>query len=272
MKIASNVEWQKWGKDDPFYGVSSCQDREKAGAFPWTVEDFYEYGRRVWAEVSPHWDRYGCVRNTCVEVGCGAGRLTKQLATEFQKVYAVDVSLEMLDLARRYVTAPHVEFCLTDGSMLPLPDGSVTAAFSTDVFQHFDAPILADRYFRELYRVLQPRGTFMLQIPIYLWPMPRQGLFTYAFRTVYGAARLHDRLRASLKRWAIALGYGQAFLHGIRYDGRWVMRKLAEIGFTDVEIQFFAHSGQGWQPSPAVCSYFFGMKNPGSSMGKLRVL
>ena len=42
---------------------------------------------------------------TCVEVGCGPGRMTGQLAERFGRVIAVDVSPAMLDLARQNVSA-----------------------------------------------------------------------------------------------------------------------------------------------------------------------
>src|ERR671930_1066202 len=54
---------------------------------------------------------------TCVEVGCGTGRMTRHLAERFDRVVAVDVSPEMLALARR-VTMPNVELALVSGSTL----------------------------------------------------------------------------------------------------------------------------------------------------------
>ena len=46
---------------------------------------------------------------TCVEVGCGPGRMTGALAERFDRVVAVDVSPAMLERARAAVTAPNVE-------------------------------------------------------------------------------------------------------------------------------------------------------------------
>src|SRR4029077_9437302 len=43
---------------------------------------------------------------TCVEVGCGPGRMTGALAERFDRVVAVDVSPAMLERARAAVTAP----------------------------------------------------------------------------------------------------------------------------------------------------------------------
>ena len=46
---------------------------------------------------------------TCVEVGCGPGRMTGALAERFDRVVALDVSPAMLEQARANVTAPNVE-------------------------------------------------------------------------------------------------------------------------------------------------------------------
>ena len=46
-----------------------------------------------------------------VEIGCGAGRLTKALASFFGEVHAVDVSAEMIRLASEEVGAlPNIRF------------------------------------------------------------------------------------------------------------------------------------------------------------------
>src|SRR5438094_10291456 len=61
----------------------------------------------------------------CVEVGCGPGRMTRLLAERFDRVLAIDVSPEMLKLARREVTTPNVEFLLVSGSSLEGIDDGV---------------------------------------------------------------------------------------------------------------------------------------------------
>src|SRR6187551_2294381 len=55
---------------------------------------------------------------TCVEVGCGPGRMTAGLARRFDRVVAVDVSPEMLAQARRNVRDEHVQFHAVPGDRL----------------------------------------------------------------------------------------------------------------------------------------------------------
>src|SRR5689334_10746121 len=136
---SSNVEWRRWGEIDPLYGVASARGRERGGAHPWSDAEFHELGARHWAAFQPAWRRYGLDYASCLEIGCGAGRMTAQLAREFGIVHAVDVSRGMIDYAAERVTGTNVQFHLTDGGSLPIPPASVTAVFSTHVFQHFDS-------------------------------------------------------------------------------------------------------------------------------------
>jgi SAM-dependent methyltransferase len=54
-----------------------------------------------------------------VEIGCGAGRLTKALAALFGEVHAVDVSAEMIRLATEEVGAlPNVRLYVNNGADL----------------------------------------------------------------------------------------------------------------------------------------------------------
>ena len=56
---------------------------------------------------------------TCVEVGCGSGRMTAALAERFERVLALDVSPAMLSQrARRNVPDEHVEFRAVPGDRL----------------------------------------------------------------------------------------------------------------------------------------------------------
>lgn len=238
---ASNVEWQSWGKLDPLYGVASLDGRNKRGNNPWTNEEFYAYGAQVWSEYVVHWERYGVSRESCVEIGCGAGRMTKQLSAYFQTVHAVDVSPDMVEYARAQVDPQRVTFHLTNGCVLPIPDASVTAGFSTDVFQHFDRPSFAEEYFLELFRVLKAGGSIMIHLPVYSWPHAIRPVFSGLYR-IWRAA---DSVQARLRRVLLKRGVGNPFMFGIKYETDELYQFLYRIGFRDIEINFFENSGDG---------------------------
>src|SRR5258708_2555315 len=95
-ELKSNTEWKQWGKDDPLWGVASWDGKQKGGASPWTDEEFYALGESDWQDFLRHWRQYGIDTRSCLEIGCGAGRITRQLAKSFDRVYGVDVSEDMI--------------------------------------------------------------------------------------------------------------------------------------------------------------------------------
>ena len=75
--MKSNIEWIKWGAKDPLFAVSSWHGKEKGGANPWTADEFYALGKSDFADFITCLNSFGYDRDHCVEIGCGAGRLTR---------------------------------------------------------------------------------------------------------------------------------------------------------------------------------------------------
>ena len=95
-----------------------------------------------------------------VEIGCGIGRLTRPLAERGERVWALDVSAEMLRRAREAnPQLTNVEWVHGDGTTLTgIPDASADVVFSHVVFQHIPDPATTLGYVREMGRVLRPGG------------------------------------------------------------------------------------------------------------------
>jgi ubiquinone/menaquinone biosynthesis C-methylase UbiE len=96
--------------------------------------------------------------SSVVDVACGPGTLTIELARRFSEVRALDFSDEMLDVLRHQLregNVVNVETVSGDGMALPFQDGSSDAAFSLFGLMFF--PDRA-RGFAELFRVLRPGG------------------------------------------------------------------------------------------------------------------
>ena len=159
---------EKWGKTDPLWGVALWPGKSKSGANPWSEAEFYSLGASDWKDFHIRWERYGLDHKSCVEIGCGAGRITAHLRESFERVFALDVSPGMIDYAATRIA--DAKFFSTNGVDIPLDDSSVTAAFSTHVLQHLDAPENALPIFGEVHRVLKKDGTMMIHLPIYEWP------------------------------------------------------------------------------------------------------
>lgn len=137
----------------------------------WTDAEFFASGERTVAE-----EILTDMINICqgrepsamrvIEIGCGAGRITRALAKRFGEVYAVDVSGEMVAQARQACAdLPNVHVFQNNGMDLSvLPDIGYDFAFSTIVFQHIPSREVIVNYVREVGRLLKPGSLFKFQV------------------------------------------------------------------------------------------------------------
>ncbi|MFH1393062.1 MAG: class I SAM-dependent methyltransferase [Patescibacteria group bacterium] len=102
--------------------------------------------------------------SSALEIGCGNGRMTQFISKNFKKVYAVDISSRMINLARqRLANFNNIEFLVSDGSELPVQDNIADFVFSYIVFQHFPSKTMIERNLREIKRVLKSNGIAKIQ-------------------------------------------------------------------------------------------------------------
>ena len=100
-----------------------------------------------------------------LEIGCGSGRITKEVYEKLGRIHAFDVSLGMINECRKNIKdSACVTFhrCLDDVvSLFPIEDESIDLVFSHDVFVHFDNYEVMC-YFNEISRVLKPGGKALI--------------------------------------------------------------------------------------------------------------
>jgi len=102
-----------------------------------------------------------------LELGCGAGRMTRALAGLFGEVHAVDISAEMIRLAQRRLSDfPNVFLYHNSGRDLSVvPAGELyDFALSFIVFQHIPAAEVIESYVREVHQLLRPGRLFKFQV------------------------------------------------------------------------------------------------------------
>jgi SAM-dependent methyltransferase len=151
---------------------------------------------------------------TCVEVGCGPGRMTGALAERFDRVVAVDVSPAMLEQARAAVGAPNVSFLEVPGDRLEgVKSASADVLVCYLVLQHLPSADVVRSYLKDFARVLAPRGEAFIQVPVL------EGT----------AGRLRRALRAPLLRLARRPEHGAAF-RGFRLTRRELDEALDDAG------------------------------------------
>jgi SAM-dependent methyltransferase len=90
-----------------------------------------------------------------LEIGCGPGRLMRPMSRHFVEIHGVDVSDEMIALAR--------EKLRDIPSLSPFQDESFDFVYSYAVFQHIPSREVIFEYLREIRRVLRTGGLSVLQ-------------------------------------------------------------------------------------------------------------
>lgn len=158
------ADWDARARENARYYVNTATEE-------WTDETFFASGERTVAE-----EILTDMTNICqgrdpkemkvLEIGCGAGRVTRALANLFGEVHAVDVSGEMVARATRAVEhLPHAHVYQNNGMDLSIvPGENFDFAFSTIVFQHIPSRDVIENYVREVARLLRPGALFKFQV------------------------------------------------------------------------------------------------------------
>jgi ubiquinone/menaquinone biosynthesis C-methylase UbiE len=226
--LPTTLEWRALAHDDPLYAIAAWPGKQGQ----WTDDEFYESGLSDWEDFRRHWRHYAPdVAGACLEIGCGAGRITHALALDFQRVVGVDVSDEMLARAQN-VTPDNVALARVEGTQLPFSDSSFDGVISTHVFQHLDDLTAINSYLREIERVLKSSGSAMLHFSL---SSRRPSYMRQAWREL--------KLRRSRRR--VAAGLSPTYHRFRTYPPEEVQELLQAIGFTCVELRVFAVRSNG---------------------------
>jgi SAM-dependent methyltransferase len=230
---AATEEWRQIARGPRvLYHVLTWPDKQD-----WTPEEFYDVGRSDWEDFRSQWLHYaGELRGTCLEIGCGAGRLTRQLAGEFDKVISIDVSADMIARAKE-ASPGNVEFHQVDGTRVPLADDSVDAVFSVHVLQHLDDFDDVSAYVADAARVLRPGGTMMLHIAL--------GTLEEGLVGKRGKVRLEWRLWRS--RRALRQGREHFAVRYRLYGLEQVQHMLEGLALDRIELRMFPVRSNAYQ-------------------------
>jgi SAM-dependent methyltransferase len=168
-------DWDRRAHENARYYVATGQ-RE------WSDEEFFRAGEK---ELEEH--ILNDLGNICqgkdpkamrvLEIGCGAGRVTRALARFFGEVYAVDISRAMVKQARLAVAEfPAARIFRNNGKDLSVVrrrwwhrfgiGGNLQFdfAFSCLVFQHIPNRAVIESYLSEVNRLLRPGALFKFQV------------------------------------------------------------------------------------------------------------
>jgi ubiquinone/menaquinone biosynthesis C-methylase UbiE len=93
------------------------------------------------------------------EIGCGGGRVAREVADHVRELHCFDVAPNMLRLAREALRdrGDNVRFGLVDGTTLPVGAQAFDFLYAFDVFVHLDLHTQW-KYIHEIARTLKPAG------------------------------------------------------------------------------------------------------------------
>jgi SAM-dependent methyltransferase len=157
-------DWDERARENARYYVATAKS-------DWTDDEFFQSGERTVAEEISTDMINICQgkdpgRMRVLEIGCGAGRVTRALAGIFGEVHGVDVSGEMITRAKQALAdRPNAFVYQNNGKDLSVvPGGSYDFAFSTIVFQHIPSREVIYSYVQEVNRLLRPGALFKFQV------------------------------------------------------------------------------------------------------------
>lgn len=102
-----------------------------------------------------------------LDFGCGSGENTIFLAKRGARVTALDISPELVELARTrfevmHVSTENVQFTVCSAYDTALPDESVDVVFGIGILHHLDLKLAQ----KEVYRILRKGGIAIFQEPV----------------------------------------------------------------------------------------------------------
>jgi len=154
-------DWDERARRNAFLYIASWRK-------DWDEKSFFESGEQDYLRlVHPILQKlqFDPASKCMVELGCGAGRMTRSFAQRFQSVIAVDISAEMQARAKGYVPSfSNIRWILSNGETLSdIESASVDFVFSYLVLQHMPTKEINFNSIREMMRILRPGGAFLFQ-------------------------------------------------------------------------------------------------------------
>jgi len=158
-------DWNARALEDPHYYVAFGRREQDDTEFFSTAADVVRGLRAEARHLRPAGQPFPRGLKA-VEIGCGPGRIMRPLSADFAEIHGIDVSDEMIRLAREKLRAiPNAYLHHTRTSDLSLfPDESFDFVYSYAVFQHIPSREVVLGYLADARRVLKPGGILRCQI------------------------------------------------------------------------------------------------------------
>lgn len=205
LRVFQKLKWEILARLNPSYYVFSEPDSQDE-------EKYRQSGKRDFERyISSDEKLTDILKNSreraCFEFGCGNGRMTEFLAERFNLVWAIDISSEMVKLAKQRLSRfKNIKYLVGGGEKIKINDNSIDFIFSYAVLQHLLNKRMVENVLREFYRVVKRDGLIKVQVR---GKKSYGGIFRF-FRWYYGVSFSGEEIRDILSK----IGFEVVFVKG----------------------------------------------------------
>lgn len=161
-------QWEKLGDSEPYWSVLT-DEGFRSKNIEQNLEDFYSSGASTASLINSFYRRSHLETPTgsCLELGCGVGRVTGELAKQFDQVTGVDISKGNLRVARTHLTKigqDNVNLVQINDILELNSLSNFDFFFSTIVLQHNPPPVQIE-ILDIILKKINKNGGVLFQIP-----------------------------------------------------------------------------------------------------------
>jgi SAM-dependent methyltransferase len=167
--LNSDKTWIIYGKKNPYYGVITDERFLDKNISEESLKEFFFSGviyvDDLFETIHNHIDR-SFKPNTVLDFGCGTGRLVIPFAMRYEKVVGLDISRDILEIARLNAAKrdlKNIEFYISDDNLTEISDQKFDLINSFIVLQHINLK-RGEKLIQNLLKRLNPNGICALHM------------------------------------------------------------------------------------------------------------
>lgn len=240
----TDKDWEYYGEVAPYFGVITDDKFRPENLSESVLEDFFNSGAEQIGQtldlIAKHID-LDFTPERCLDFGCGVGRIVLPLARRFSHVVGVDVSVGMLEEAKRNSEKfgiGNVEFVESDDTLSKV-SGSFDFIHSYIVMQHISVE-RGEKLLLRLLELLNTGGVAALHFT-YSW----DGWLQHATRAQRFSRWLKESVPGMLGLMHLVKGrrFSHPYMLMNPYDMNRILSILQGHGCSQVHLQFTDHAG-----------------------------